>query len=256
MADWPDNSVDLVFADPPFNIGKKYGTSDNRPDYKNWCSLWISECFRLLKPTGSFYLMTLTRHLEFTLHSMAQDGVFVNLISWRNVSAAHGKRSFWGEYQPIALYGKTENYIFNTYAETIDCKPELKRWGSYSTEYRGQLKDRWDDITYLYGGSILHKEAIALPGTKTKIHPCQMPIDLPARAIRFSTVPEYIVLEPFAGLGTSCVAAKMLGRRYIGIDISEKYCQIARQRLEAVDTGVPVKEQNAGQLALFGKEGA
>jgi len=60
-----------------------------------------------------------------------------------------------------------------------------------------------------------------------------------------------IVLDCFNGIGTTCVAAKMLGRRYIGIDISEKYCQIARQRLEAVDTGVSVKEQQRGQLALF-----
>ena len=53
------------------------------------------------------------------------------------------------------------------------------------------------------------------------------------------------------GSGTTCVAAKMLSRRYIGIDISEEYCQIARQRLEAVDTGVPVKEQRQGQMPLF-----
>ena len=59
-----------------------------------------------------------------------------------------------------------------------------------------------------------------------------------------------IILD-LCGSGTTCVAAKMLGRRYIGIDISEKYCEIARQRLEAVDTGVPVKEQRKGQGALF-----
>ena len=62
-----------------------------------------------------------------------------------------------------------------------------------------------------------------------------------------------LILDPFCGSGTTCVAAKLLGRRYIGIDISEEYCQIARQRLEAVDTGVPVKEQKQGQLALFNK---
>ena len=63
-----------------------------------------------------------------------------------------------------------------------------------------------------------------------------------------------LILDPFCGSGTTCVAAKMLGRRYIGIDISEEYCQIARQRLEAVDTGVPVKEQKMGQKALFPME--
>jgi len=62
-----------------------------------------------------------------------------------------------------------------------------------------------------------------------------------------------LILDPFCGSGTTCVAAKILGRRYIGIDISPEYCEIARQRLEAIDTGVPVKEQRAGQMALFEK---
>lgn len=61
----PDNSIDMCFADPPFNIGKNYGPkSDRRKDYYEWCEEWIDVCFRKLKDTGSFYLMTLTRHLE------------------------------------------------------------------------------------------------------------------------------------------------------------------------------------------------
>jgi len=60
-----------------------------------------------------------------------------------------------------------------------------------------------------------------------------------------------IILDPFCGSGTTCVAAKKLGRRYIGIDISPEYCEIARSRLEAVDTGVPAKEARKGQGALF-----
>jgi DNA modification methylase len=82
-------------------------------------------------------------------------------------------------------------------------------------------------------------------------HPCPMPLVLMRRIILLVSQENDLILDPFCGSGTTCVAAKMLGRRYIGIDISEKYCQIARQRLEAVDTGVPVKEQNKGQRALF-----
>ena len=83
-----------------------------------------------------------------------------------------------------------------------------------------------------------------------KRHPSQKPLELILWCIGESTQSD-IILDPFCGSGTTCVAAKMLGRRYIGIDISEEYCQIARDRLRAVDTGVPVKEARAGQGALF-----
>ena len=66
--------------------------------------------------------------------------------------------------------------------------------------------------------------------------------------------PGDLIIDPFCGSGTTCVAAKMLGRNYIGIDISPDYCEIARQRLEAIDTGVPVAEAKAGQLPLFAPE--
>ena len=82
-------------------------------------------------------------------------------------------------------------------------------------------------------------------------HPTEKPLSLMVWCVENYSNPDALILDPFCGSGTTCVAAKMLGRRYIGIDISEKYCEIARQRLEAVDTGVPVKEQQKGQMAMF-----
>jgi site-specific DNA-methyltransferase (adenine-specific) len=87
-------------------------------------------------------------------------------------------------------------------------------------------------------------------------HKSQKPLRLLLYLTENYSQPGDLILDPFCGSGTTCVAAKMLGRRYIGIDISEDYCEIARQRLRAVDTGVPVAEQRKGQLALFeGKDG-
>ena len=87
-----------------------------------------------------------------------------------------------------------------------------------------------------------------------KMHPTEKPIELALWCVGRYSRENDLIADPYCGTGAFCVAAKMLGRRYIGIDISEKYCEIARQRLEAVDTGVPVKEQKAGQLALEFKE--
>ena len=89
---------------------------------------------------------------------------------------------------------------------------------------------------------------------EARVHPTQKPLAVMYWILERYSNPGDLILDPFCGSGTTCVAAKMLGRRYIGIDISETYCKIARQRLEAVDTGVPVKEQNKGQMAMFPKE--
>ena len=89
--------------------------------------------------------------------------------------------------------------------------------------------------------------------TKKTDHPTEKSLKLMQWLVANFSQPNDLILDPFCGSGTTCVAAKMFGRRYIGIDISSEYCEIARQRLEAVDTGVPVKEQRKGQQALFPK---
>jgi site-specific DNA-methyltransferase (adenine-specific) len=82
-------------------------------------------------------------------------------------------------------------------------------------------------------------------------HPTEKPLPLMLWCVENYSNPTDLILDPFCGSGTTCVAAKMLGRNYIGIDISEEYCKIARERLEAVETGVPVKEARKGQMGLF-----
>lgn len=226
MAKMPDETVDLVFADPPFNIGKKYkGYNDKKDDYYEWQEQWIKECFRILKPTGTFYLMTIDRNLPNTLHSMSKYGIFVNLIKWHNVSASHNKRAFWMGSQPIAMYVKSENYVFNTYAET---RETFKAWDKKRAErMKGQLLDYWDDIPLVYAGSIVHKEAILKPGTKQKAHLAQMPEMLPGRAMRFSTNEGMLVYDPFMGSGTTARAAIKLKRNWIGSDVSKEYVELS-----------------------------
>ena len=116
------------------------------------------------------------------------------------------------------------------------------------------------DVAYLYGEPPKSKPGQhVIPGRftdadsqgKQNEHPCPKKIAHVEWLIKWWTEPNDVVLDPFCGSGTTCVAAKKLGRRYIGIDISEEYCQIARERLRAIETGVPVKEARAGQKALF-----
>ena len=111
-------------------------------------------------------------------------------------------------------------------------------WTSFKTAVR-IIKWRWNGM-------------LQEPGQKDhRQHPTQKPLGVMKWILERYSKPEQTILDPFCGSGTTCVAAKMLGRNYIGIDISEEYCKIARERLEAVDTGVPVKEARKGQMAMF-----
>ncbi len=229
-------TVDMIFADIPFNVGMKYGKyKDRRLDYREWCAEWIAEGFRVLKPTGSFYLMTITRHLEWQMPIMAKHGVFANVIAWRNVTSAASPRYFRQEYQPILFYGKTDKYKFHPYAEPE--KPRFERWGKHKTPPKDQRKDRWDDIKPVYAGSIRHVEAIIKPGTNQKAHPTQMPLGLPKRAMLFSTDAGDTVLDPFNGSGTTGEAAKRLCRRYIGIEQDPDFVQLTQERIAKVRLG-------------------
>ena len=231
MRTLPSESVDMIFADPPFNVGKKYSgksNTDKRSDYYEWCALWIAEGFRLLKPTGTFYLMTIPRHVFRMGYEMEKHGVFINKVEWRNVSAFHNKRGFWFSTQPIVVFGKTNEFKFNTYAQRR--KITQLRWGRYSSKPQGQLLDYWDDIAFVYAGSVAHPEAILRLGTNKKVHPTQMPINLAAQCIVFSTDERDTVLDPFSGSGTTGVACIKLSRHFIGIEREAQYVKLTLDR--------------------------
>jgi site-specific DNA-methyltransferase (adenine-specific) len=222
--------VDMIFADPPFNIGKPYGgNSDsdrkNEREYKDWTQRWVEGCWSSLVPTASFYLMTLSKHLDWKMPLMAKYGKFINLIIWHMSSAGLPKRAFHSLYQPIMLYGKTDKYIFNKYAQTFDSGQRGWHQGAEG-EHRGGLGDSWEDITKVWAGSTHHPEAMLALDSNKKEHPCQMPEALALRAVLFSTNKGGIVLDPFCGSGTVARAAKRTGRRFIGIDCVERYCEM------------------------------
>ena len=124
-------------------------------------------------------------------------------------------------------------------ADNVFGSPFELAWTNKTTGY--------DKIYRVMHGGVINSDAPNQP----RFHPTQKPIKLFMKIILDFTNENDLILDPFCGSGTTCIAAKKLGRRFIGIDISEDYCEIARQRLESVDTGVPVKEARKGQGALF-----
>jgi site-specific DNA-methyltransferase (adenine-specific) len=231
----PNESVDLIFADPPFNLGKEYETY--KRNYPQWCHKWIKECFRVLKNTGSFYLMSVPKHLPHLVPTMNQYGTFLDLVVWKTTSLRATKRQMVRGYQPILLYAKSLQYYINPKAQSIirsHVVPAAKRKTnpSLTIGYPGRITNLWNDIKFISAGCMASKEAILTPGTKKKAHPCQMPVALPTRAILLSSQLNDLILDPFAGIGTTAVAALRTNRQYLCVEIDPHYYQLAQKRIQ------------------------
>lgn len=237
MKQLPSDSVDLICTDPPYNIDYHYAEyNDTKPDYWIWCAEWIKECFRVLKPTGSIYVKQFHRNIRFGV--LLEDAGFTirNTIIWKNVSCFPPKSRFNSAYELIFFATKTDKYTFNRYAETT--KLEFRSWTpTRDDRLKGQLCDIWLDIKSIYTGSVNHPEVIFKEKDKlsrqsfNKAHPCQMPLDIARRIIKFSSNPGDLILDLFNGSGTTTRASYELNRQFIGFDTSEEYCKIARERL-------------------------
>lgn len=227
-----NESVDLIFSDPPFNLGKDYGIDkDKRENYYEWCAEWIKEGFRLLKPTGSFYLMTIQDHLEEMLHEMKKYGLQQNIIIWKNTSMPL-KKKYSVSYQPILFFTKTNKYTYHHDADgqvTTAAIPYGKKPKSFT------MKDLWDDIPFIAGGCMASKEAILKSDSKAKYHKAQMPLKLANRMILASSNEGDIVYDMFSGSGTFVVKAKELKRNYVATELNKDYIdELIIKRLENI----------------------
>jgi site-specific DNA-methyltransferase (adenine-specific) len=228
----PDNSVDMTFADPPFNLKKKYTSYNDSlelQEYLNWCEQWISEMVRVTKPTGSIFLHNIPKWLTYYATFLNKYAHFKHWISWDAPTSPMGK-SLQPAHYGILFYGK-ELKGTKIYELRHPHKRDRKQ-GYLLKDYGGKkdklhpfgplVSDVWTDIH-----RIKHNK-------KRDPHPCQLPIHLLDRLVLLSTDENDIVLDPFSGTGTTAISAKRLGRRYIGFELDKEYVDISKKKLEAV----------------------
>jgi DNA modification methylase len=268
MADWPEDSADLIFADPPYNIGFKYDHyDDNREhdDYVQWTRDWIDACARLLKPTGSLYILIGDEYAAETrlhLRKLQDDKqlVFRNWIIWHytfgqncklkfNRSHAHLFYCVGSATAKIKSHEKiTTNppFTFNRQAIAVPSARQTT-YNDARANPKGKLPD---DTWYLRpqtteGNYFRQNEDTwyqsRLAGTfkeRQGWHPCQLPEALLERIINVSSNKGDLVFDPFAGSGTTLAAAAKLKRHWLGCELSKDYAKRAIQRIQHVqDTG-------------------
>ena len=226
------STVDLSFLDPPFNQDKDYNEwNDNLPSEKYWA--WMREVctkiYALTSDGGAIYFMQREKNTEFVLQCLRDSGwTFQNLIIWKKkTSAVPGTKRFGKHYQIIgfATKGKTPR-VFNR----LRIDPPLPADYKYLRENGMFVTDVWDDIRELTSGYFAGDEALR-DKDGSRLHKQQTPIQLLLRIILSSTNSGDVVLDPFAGSGTTLVVSEQLGRKSIGIELDAFNIQIIQNRL-------------------------
>jgi site-specific DNA-methyltransferase (adenine-specific) len=250
MARLEPGSIDLVFADPPFNIGYEYDVYDDAREtehYLAWTRRWGEAVRGVLKPTGAFWLaigdeyaaelkLLFQNELGFTCRSW---------VVWYYTFGVHCTKKFSRSHAHLFHFVKDpKRFTFNGKAIRVPSARQLV----YADE-RADANGRVPDDTWILRPQDLPDGFQADEDTwyfsrvcgtfkeRTGWHGCQMPEQLLGRIIRVCSNPGEIVLDPFAGSGTTLVVAKKLGRRWLGFEISENYFARVQARLEAAAEG-------------------
>ena len=229
MRSIPNDIADITFADPPFNLKKRYnGYKDNKEftTYVEWCKQWIYEMVRITKPTGSIFVHNIPKWLTYYAGFLNECAYFKHWIGWDAPTAPMGKSlqpSLYGILYYVEDPKKSKFYeIRYPHKRCRKCGYLLKDYGGKKAglhPFGPLVSDVWTDIHRIKHNKYRDE------------HPCQLPIHLLERIILMSTDENDIVLDPFVGTGTTVIAAKRLGRRFIGIDIDEKYVAITKDKL-------------------------
>ena len=227
----PDESVDTVFADPPFNLSKNYGpqVDDSLAEqaYLDWCNEWITECARLIRPGGAFFLYNLPKWNIALGGMLSETGLtFRHWIAIEHTGRLPIQGRLYPSHYSLLYYTLGRPRAFQRIRTPIEkcrhCGGELKDYGGHRNAMNPNgvtLKDVWTDIP-----PVRHSK-FKPPGRNANA----LSTKVVERAIGMSTLPGDTVLDPFGGSGTTYAVCEQRDRRWIGIELAD-VCAI-RERL-------------------------
>jgi site-specific DNA-methyltransferase (adenine-specific) len=254
LASLDPGSVDLVFADPPFNIGYDYDIYEDRKeadDYLAWTRKWVEGVQRVLKPDGTFWLaigddfaaelkVLVQRDLGFSCRSW---------VIWYYTFGVNCTKKFSRSHTHLFHFVKNpKRFTFNADAIRVPSARQL-----VYADGRANAKGRLPDDTWILRPQDVANGFTPEQGTwyfprvcgtfkeRAGFHGCQMPEQLLARIIRVSSNPGDLVLDPFAGSGSTLIVAKKLERDWLGFELSKNYAERIRKRLAKITPGDPLE---------------
>jgi len=245
----PKNSVDLLIVDPPYNMDKKFSSSTfhqmDSSGYEHFTRHWIKSLQHTLKDTAAIYVCCDWKSSIIIGKVLEEFFIIQNRITWQREKGRGALSNWKNGLEDIWFATVSKKYTFNVEAVKqrrkviapyrVDGQP--KDWqetaaGNFRDTYPSNF---WDDISIPYW---------SMP--ENTDHPPQKPEKLYAKLILASSNAGDLILDPFAGVGTSCVAAKKLGRNFIGVELESEYCAVAEKRLEMADSDLTIQGYTDG----------
>ncbi|MCI0620029.1 hypothetical protein L0Y40_03325 [Candidatus Wolfebacteria bacterium] len=250
LKDLPDESVDLIYIDPPFNSNRNYevfwgDTQEKRAfedrfgdaaHYIDWMRPRVVELHRVLKKTGSFYYHCdwhASHYVKILLDQIFDFNNFQNEIIWSYRTGGSSQKYWARKHDSILFYTKSDKYTFNSQKEKAYTKSKSRKAGAI--DYGGGTAEFFEDEGGVYNW-VNARDVWDIPyinsQSKERLgYPTQKPSALLERIIEASSNKGDVVLDAFCGCGTTLVAAQKLGRKWVGIDISPTACRVMAQRL-------------------------
>lgn len=237
-------SVDLLFADPPYNLTKTFGIESFRElssdEYETWLDSWISLCVPLLKPSASIYICGDWRSSSAIQRVGSKYFKLQNRITWEREKGRGAKRNWKNTAEDIWFFTVSDDFTFNIDEVKLRRKvlapyTEKGKPKDWNAGKDGNFRDThpsniWTDISVPFW---------SMP--ENTDHPTQKPEKLLAKIILAGTNTADMILDPFAGSGTTAVVAKKLGRDFIAIESDEQYCLLAQKRLDMAETDTTIQ---------------
>ena len=234
-----DNEASMVFADPPYNLDKKYySTNDKKSNYFKWMKTWMKECYRVLKPGGAAYFMNCPKNFGKQEQVIKSVGFkILSYIIWVRRNPAPAKNVYPNIHSDIHFCMKPGGK--RDFDDTERIRYELRRAdGIVGKDHRPY--DAWLDIPKLVPGFMAQPEVVLKPCSKSMVLPNQLPEKLVERCILSSTHQGGLVVDPFLGVGTTMRACGKTGRAFVGFEINKNYENILekqrQQLLKHMDT--------------------
>ncbi|MDD6784490.1 MAG: site-specific DNA-methyltransferase [Prevotellaceae bacterium] len=221
-----DNSVDLIIADPPYNIGKDYGNKSDKQDfdsYLNFTKSWLTECKRIMKESGTIYVFAGFRYISYIYQILERELEmnFINWISWHYTQGIGKTKGFSPRHDDILAFSKSDKYKFNLDAIRIPQKFYRK-----ANNMRGANPgDVWE-VSHIH---YCQKER--------QPHPTQKPEALIERIVLASSDEGDFVVDPFSGSGTTLRVCQQLKRNALGIELNKEYVKQTKERLSSPFVG-------------------